>query len=282
MHSKAHPKQAVKTILKKFLLMAVPALTCASAFSQKKEAFGSVSVISSQPVRVVIIDDSTYVNGDRLAVPAGAHRMVVPNPDRIHFQKKDFVKDFELRSGEHVQINVQFEDLSEINSYPMNASVLSGQINLGGTPLQIPLSDYRNKILQFKKTGYEDGYVTVDDSMIQRGYVTATLAPKVKSILNNENEFVNLQWKEQGPNKHKIPLIVNTTLGVGAGAVAAYYKHQADLRFEKAKLARRDGDTARQDKLTRQTHRYDRYAAIGFVAMQVNMIALIYFLLKSK
>ncbi len=272
----------MKTIFKKFFLAALPAFACASAFCQNKEAFGSVSVISSQPVPAVMIDDSTYVNGDRLTVPAGTHRIVVPNPDRIHFQKKDFVKDFELRGGEHLQINVQFEDLSEVNSYPMSASVLSGQMSLGVTPLQIPLIDYRNKILQFKKTGYEDGFVTVDDSMIRRGYVTATLKPKVKSILNNENEFVNLQWKEQGPNKHKLPLIVNTTVGIGAGAVAAYYKHQADLRFEKAKLARRDGDTALQNKLTRQTHRYDRYAAIGFVAMQVNMIALIYFLLKSK
>jgi hypothetical protein len=268
--------------VRKLILVSFLGFSGSLAFCQNKENTGFISIVSSHPITEVMIDDSAVGHWDSVPCGAGAHKITVRNPDRLHFQRTDFEKHVELQSGEHLRIIVAFETLSEINSYPMSAAVLSGQTSLGFTPLYLPLSEYKNSILQFKKTGFNDAYVAVSDSVIRRDYVFAALTPRIKSISNNDNEFVNLQWREQGPYKYKVPIIVNATLSVATGGVAAYFKHKADSRFEKAKLARRNGDTARQGQLVRQTHRYDRYSTIGFVAMQVNMAALIYFLLKSK
>jgi hypothetical protein len=251
-------------------------------YAKNKAKHSTVSIASVDPIAWVKIDDSLFTNWSRINIPAGHHWIYVKSADAVHFQTKDFSKSVELNSGDDVRIAVNFEKVSEVNSYPMNATVTAGNNRLGLTPVYLSLSDFRGTDLILSKKNYEDLYLTITDSIITQGFASVSLIPRIKNSLNNENQFVNGQWHEQSTHRFKLPLIINTILSIASGAAAAYFKHKADDRFEQAKLARRIGDIALQDNLVNQTHKYDRESNIGFVVMQINMASLLYFLTRSK
>lgn len=76
--------------------------------------------------------------------------------------------------------------------------------------------------------------------------------------------------------------MVAAGLAVLSGAATAYFKNKADDYFERAKLARQDGDAALQKQLEKRTRRHDRYAAVGFVGMEVNVMVVLGVLLLGK
>lgn len=93
---------------------------------------------------------------------------------------------------------------------------------------------------------------------------------------------VNDYWKQQGHERHSRPLMVSAGLAVVSGAVTAYFKNRADDYFERAKLERQAGNVALQKRLEKKTRRYDRYAAVGFVGMEVNVTIVLGLLLLGK
>ncbi|MBL7994005.1 PEGA domain-containing protein [bacterium] len=249
---------------------------------EAQEGDGYLTLLSRVHFEKIIIDDSSYAKSDRIALPPGKHVVVVQNPDRTSFQALDFTKTITIRPGENEKVEVYFDMLAEINSIPSGAAVSCDSELLGVTPFYLRLTQYKNRTLQFKKPGYEDFFVTVTDSAIEKNYLFISQNPNLKTRSNNQNQFVNLEWQERGPHKYKSAIWISNALGVVFGAGAAYYKKKGDDTFEKAKIARRLGDTDAQRRHLAKTRKYDRYAVVGFIGMQTNVAALVYFLLKSR
>lgn len=243
---------------------------------------GYLSIVAQAPIDKVIIDDSIYVNTNKIRLSAGTHNLVVQNADRVSYQAMDFIKTITIRPDEVEKVEVHFNLLSEINTYPYGADVLINSDALGITPIYLRLDDYKNRTLQFRKSGYEDVYITIMDSTIENNYLFVPLRPKIINRSNNQNQFVNLEWQERGPHKYKTAIWISNGLGIVFGAGAAYYKKKADDAFEKAKIARRLGDIPAREHYLSKTRNNDRAAVIGFVGMQINVVALVFFLLKSR
>ncbi|KAB2878520.1 PEGA domain-containing protein [bacterium] len=266
---------------KSYIILLILALgNCVSVVAQGE--YGYLTLSSHVHFETIMIDDSSYTRSDKIALQAGTHVVVVQNPDRTSFQALDFTKTITIRPGENEKVVVYFDMLAEINSVPNGASVSYDSELLGVTPFYLRLREYKERTLHFKKPGYEDFLATVSDSTINNNYLFISLNPNLKNRSNNQNQFVNLEWQERGPHKYKSAIWISNALGVVFGASAAYYKKKGDDTFEKAKIARRLGDTDAQKRHLAKTRKYDRYAVIGFIGMQTNVAALVYFLLKSR
>ncbi len=247
-----------------------------------QEAFGYLRIDSGEPVIQVLVGDSVYAYSERLRLPVGNHTVMICNPDRISFQAQDFVAIVDIRSGEESRIQAVFEKLAEINSYPPGAEVYINNELAGITPFYLPLSRHKDGVLHFRKKGYTNEGITVTDSSIARNSVKMYLRPEIAGRIRNQNQFVNLEWQDRGPYRYREEIMITQGLCIVFGAGAAYYKKQADDSFEKAKIYRRLGELQKKDRQLKKTKRYDRYAVVGLVGMQVNAAALIYYLFKSK
>ena len=255
-------------------------ISCFSAVAQ--EGHGYLTIETKVPIEKITIDDSVYVNSGKIRLPAGVHRLFIQNPDRVSMQALDFSKTITITPDADKKVDVYFEEVSEINSYPSGASVSFNSEILGVTPFYLCLQNFKGQVLEFKKSGYESLFATVTDSIIEKDYMYIELQPKIINRSNNQNQFVNLEWQERGPHKYRNAIWISNGLGIAFGAYAAYYKKKADDAFEKAKIARRLGDTPSRERYLNKTQKFDRYAVIGFVGMQVNVAALVYFLFKSR
>jgi hypothetical protein len=240
-------------------------------------------IIESELKRIkILIDDTVYIYSDKLRLTTGSHTIVAQNPDRVSFQAMDFVTKLDIRPGEEHKIAIVFEKLAEINSFPGGAEVSFNSEALGKTPMYLPLSRYRDGVLHFKKTGFHETSVMVTDSSLVKNFVFMELNPKSGDAGSNQNQFANKEWQERGLYKYKNEIIITQSLGIIFGAGAAYYKKKADDAFEKAKMYRRLGNLTAKDHQLEKTKKYDKYAAIGLIGMQVNVAALIYYLFRSK
>lgn len=251
-----------------------------SASAQDRK--GYLTVLSTQPLDSIIIDDSAYALTAKIPLSPGEHTVMIRQPNRASFQALDFIEKVTIREREEEKVTVRFELLSEVNSYPSGVSVYAGSEQVGITPFYLPLNERKGSTLLFKKPGYEDLSLVIADSTIQKNFIFVSLQPKIKSRSNNQNQFVNLEWQERGPHKHKNALWISNSLGILCGAGAAFYKKKADDSFEKAKVARRLGNIDDREKYLNRTRKYDRYSAIGFVGMQVNVVVMVYFFFKSR
>ncbi|NUM80216.1 PEGA domain-containing protein [bacterium] len=272
----------IKRLVQIILIMAVfPEMSSAQTGGEK----GVVILTSSFPVEGVVIDDSLHNHGlpYRVELAPGLHSIIVKNPRRFDYLQADFFRMVEVRANEEIKLTIEFPSLTLVNSYPHDASIVAGGIMLGKTPMPLELSRYKNQSLALQKSGYDDFNFLVTDSAIQKSSIWITLDPKDPYASNHhDNEFKTEAWKERGIGKNKNWLIITSVLGITSGGIAAYYKNKADNAFEKAKRARRTGDRDLQAKLENRTEKYDRYSTIGFIGLQINLGAAVYFLLKAK
>jgi hypothetical protein len=160
-----------------------------------QEADGLLTILSSTPVKTILVDDSVYVASDKIKLKSGIHKLVVQNPDRTSYQALDFISTINIRPDEELNIRVVFESLAEINSYPNGAAVSVNSEILGVTPFYLVLSEYKDKELQFKRSGYENAVVPVTDSMLVKNHLFISLQPKIINRSNNQNQFVNLNGR---------------------------------------------------------------------------------------
>jgi hypothetical protein len=127
--------------------------------------------------------------------------------------------------------------------------------------------------VEFQRPGYVRHTWRVSKSDLDNGTKTIELTPDGNA--SPDEMRVNSFWKKKGHQKHSKTLIATAGLALVSGAAAAYFKNQADLRFERAKLARQEGNVPLQRKLERETRRLDRYALVGFIGMEVNVVILV-------
>ncbi len=237
-------------------------------------------------LRGLTSEQAVYVDGirrdgasRRLEMPAGLRWIVVPIHRSLDCQIRDFGAEIFVDAGRDTVVTVVEPRLLHLITQPFNAEVSDGLQVLGNTPLYCPVSELDGQVLILRKQGYENSTVQLTDSLRKRG----TLFVNLRRIQDRRDPDVeNIFWDRKAHHKHGNVLWVASAGAVLSGGVAAYFKIRADDRFELAKLARRDGDLVRQRRLEKETKRLDRVALAGFVSMQLNVLAVIYLLFRSR
>ncbi len=159
--------------------------------------------------------------------------------------------------------------------------IFAGERLLGKTPLIFDPNEIPDVVsLTLKKEHFLDRRISLDS--LPGKSIVINLESNGATTVFNENQFVNKEYQSKGLYPARNWLITASISAIGLGSLTAYYKNKADKKFEKAKIARRSGDLELRERLQKSTKKYDRYAAVAFVGMQVNLGLFMYFLLTSN
>jgi len=239
-------------VLMKFseILFAV-VLFCYASFAQEYKA------------RIIISSDSDaaeyFINGEM----AGKGNSIVIEKDTGSFIIKavegeglwnpvvitDSIKINEYRD---YVLNYNFDSKTLLRSDPEDAYVYRNDSLLGNTPLFI---DKQSGVIKLKKHGYED--MSAEIANLQ-----GVLKLKTSGMGNYESFYKRNLFKYMIGG-----LII-------LGGTTAYFKLKADDKFGQYELT---GD----DKLLRETRRYDLISGITFGALQINIGLILYYFLSE-
>ncbi|MCB0833748.1 MAG: PEGA domain-containing protein [Bacteroidetes bacterium] len=252
--------------------------------SAQTEKQGHVVFKSPGQIRTVFINDSAMTCDDegRLTLSPGTYNIRVPNPRPAQTRYPDFSTTVLVKSGEDTPIQVSFKTLHLVDTTPSGCEVFLGEERLGTTPLELDFSNRISTQLRIEKLGFETRTVDVDQVLLESPVISITLTPLTPNVRINENLFASGEIQKEGLHEYKKQILTVGVLGLATGTLAAYYKSKADRAFENAKLARRLGDQNSKQKFLKRASRYDGYAAAGYIVMQVNVVALFYFLFQSN
>ncbi len=243
---------------------------------------GIVKIIS--PQSNILINGRSYniSKNSSVALPAGWHEIVVRQGSGLMNNLPDFVEKIFLNANEIRQIEVRFRKLFQINTFPSGASVVVDGVAKGRTPLVCDESELAEKEIVIQRSLFLDEKFNITKEQLTEGSILLNLKIVGNPTLANDNQFVNLQYKEQGLSRYRNLLLGASILSLGTGAIAVVYKDRADRAFEDAKKARRIGQDKLRISLENKTRKNDRISTVAFVGMQINVGAIMYLLLTAN
>jgi hypothetical protein len=151
-------------------------------------------------------------------------------------------------------LNYYFKDELLLDTDPQDVYVFSNDSLIGYTPLYLR-RDFKSLLLE--KPDYSSKKITIDD---------INISEKIKlDFIGDENDG---SFYESTIFK----VLVGTAMALGAAT--AYFKLEADNRFEEYKIT---GDP----ELLNQTDRLDVISGVSFVALQINFGLIIYLFLSD-
>lgn len=226
-------------------------LVCYTSFAQEYTA------------RIIISSDSDsaeyFINGKR----AGKGNSIIIEKDTGSYIIKAVESEglwnpvvitdsIKVREYRDYMLNYSFYSKILLRSEPEDAYVYRNDLLLGNTPL---LVDKLSGIIKLQKHGYED--MNVDIANLQ-----GVLKLKSSGIRNNESFYKRNLFKYMIGG-----LII-------LGGTTAYFKLKADDKFEEYEFT---GD----ERLLRETRRYDLISGIAFGALQINIGLILYYFLSE-
>ncbi len=225
------------------------------------------SQASAQDCRAKIIimsdmdDVSIYINNEfvgnadkfEVEVEPGNYFITVRENSK-KWNPKSFSDTIEVTDCSDFTLNYSFKDKILLDTDPQDVYVFSNDSLIGYTPLYLK-PGFKSLVLE--KPDYLSKEITFDE---------ISLNEKIKlDFIGEEN---NGSFYESTIFK----VLVGTAIALGAAT--AYFKLEADNRFEEYKIT---GDP----ELLNQTDRLDIISGVSFVALQINFGLIIYLFLSE-
>jgi hypothetical protein len=153
-----------------------------------------------------------------------------------------------------LNFNYEIKNKIFLNSQPQNVHVIEDDSLIGFTPLLLE-GNFQTLLLQ--KPGYAD-------QIISNQEVSAGVKPELQFIgqVKGESFYESTLFK----------VLIGTAIALGA--TTAYYKLEADKKFDEYQVT---GDPAALE----QTDKYDLISGITFVAMQIDFGFILYLFLTD-
>jgi hypothetical protein len=167
---------------------------------------------------------------------------------------KSFTDTINIYDCSEIKLSFFFRDEILLNTDPQNVSVFKGDSLIGFTPMHIN-SDFGKLLL--RKTDYLNREITAADLMSDK---------KIKL------DFTGEVKKENFYESTLFKILAGTA--VALGVATAYFKLEADKRFDEYKIT---GDP----ELLDQTNQLDLISAVTFVALQIDFGMIFYFFLSD-
>ena len=236
-------------------ILFIPVLLIFSGLMLAQDCKAVLSINSDREDISIFIND-TYAgsaNSFKTELDVGEYIVRVTENSK-KWNAKSFSDTIKITECSEFRLNYLFKDEILLDTDPQNAYVYSGDSLVGYTPLYVK-RDFKSLLL--KKTDYLSREITIHD---------VDLNEKIKLDFIGEEE--NTSFYESTVFK----ILVGTAIALGAAT--AYFKLEADDRFEEYKIT---GDP----ELLSQTDRLDVISGVSFVALQINFGLLIYLFLSD-
>lgn len=210
---------------------------------------------NSEDAMIYINDEFIGNESVNLQLDSGEYNLFVVERNRGWDTKRyaDTVKIDE--DGDEIVFNYTFEKRIHINTIPQNASIMYHDSLLGYTPLEI---DLHYSELLVHKNDYSSRKILLADF--------------------NPAETIKLNFEGQNREKHFVDtpwfgILIGSA--VILGATAAYFKIEADQKYDEYNLTR-------NKELLDEINRLDLYSGISFAMLQINFGYLIYEFIFDK
>ena len=201
---------------------------------------------------LIFINDSYIENGStEQNLSKGEYVVRVKEPG-MKWNAKTIVDTINITNCENINLSYNFEEDVLLKSDPSDTYVYTDEYYLGNTPLLIPKSFEE---ITLEKFDYRSKNISLNN-------------------LNKMNpiklDYLGELQKERFVDSPWFKVMIGTA--VALGATAAYYKIQADNKFE-------EYEETKKQSLLDDTKSYDDISGVAFGVLQVNFAALIYLLL---
>ena len=240
-------KETLKILLVFFLLIQL-------SYAQNCKPVVEINAGNSD---LLIFVDNKYIgNGNvKTTLEKGTHKIKIKEPG-IRWDARSVTKEISIDNCEHeYDFTIRLEDEVLLKTNPEDVYVYEENKLLGNTPLLIS----RNiETINLKKEDYKPRTLKLSD-FSGTSPVKLDFTGELKTKSFTETPYFGI--------------LIGTA--VGLGAIAAYYKIQADQSYDKY-------EETKQQKYLDDTKHFDNVSGIAFGALQINFGALIYFLLSDQ
>lgn len=240
----------------RIILQILTAFVFLTLMVEAQDCKSTININTSNSDILVFIDDQYAGNGSlSVSIEMGKHKIKIKEPG-IRWDARSAVKEITIddcSTEYNISMNLEKEILLQTD--PDDVYVYEGDKLLGNTPLLLSRS------IETVKLKKED-------------YRTANM--KLSQVNFNHPVKLDFTGELKSKNFTETPyfgLLIGTA--VGLGAVAAYYKIQADQSYDKY-------EETKERKYLDDTNSFDNISGIAFGALQINFGALIYFLLSDQ
>jgi hypothetical protein len=220
--------------------------------------------------RVVI--DGSFVGKTPLTIDTlqpGIHEIRLSHPDPENWLTETISDTIDVPPGEARTLRYTFVPRYFVRSIPDGAQVFLGDSLAGTTPSVIRItSRMEGRAIELRKDGYEAaGVLPVQN---ERGVITVMLSPLWQHGDRKESVF----RVDESNGKRNLRLYITGTATVLSGVAAAYFKVQADNRYDEFL---RSGNPA----LRSETRRLDTTSGVALAITQIGLGLFTYFLLSE-
>jgi hypothetical protein len=215
-----------------------------------------VKINSDNDDLLIFVDDKYAGNGTvEMNLEKGQHKIKVKEPG-IKWDARSIQKVISIDNCEqNYSFTLQLEDEVLLKTNPDDVYVYDKDLFLGNTPLLIS----RNvETIELEKRDYKLRTLKLSD-LPGANPVKLDFTGELKTKSFTETPYFGI--------------LIGTA--VGLGAIAAYYKIQADQSYDKY-------EETKEGKYLDDTRHYDNISGIAFGALQINFGTLIYFLLSDQ
>ena len=226
-----------------------------------------LTIRSNAPGTRIFIDDRFVGISPLSGIPItkGEHKLRYLHPDSLRWPLPVIVESLVISADSSIERTVNFPSMVYFTTEPYGASIRLNDSVIGTTPLYYS-ANLSGQVVTFAKGGYEDASMVVS---ADGGEVYSRL----RAIDGNmRNESALMVSGER--SKNLTPIFIASYGTILAGGMAAYFKIQADQRYNEYLSG---GDPATLDHV----HQLDRFSAIALVTSQLSFIALSYLLLSK-
>jgi hypothetical protein len=226
-----------------------------SAVLSAQDCRATISLQTNNKNSALFIDDKFFAKGENIVIELDTGNYKIRIIEDLKKWNAEIISDtLRIVDCNKVSLNCNFKNKTIIDSNPQDVYVNNGDSLLGFTPI---LVDKNFVELYLSKPGYSNKIVSTEE---------------VNSGNKPELTFLGEVKDESFYNTTLFKVLVGTAIALGA--TTAYYKLEADKKFDEYQVT---GDPGLLD----QTDRYDIVSGISFVALQINVGLIIYFFLSD-
>ncbi|MBI4417277.1 MAG: PEGA domain-containing protein [Ignavibacteriales bacterium] len=229
---------------------------------------GRLTVLSEPPGAEVYLD-SVHIGATpvrSVEVREGSHDIRVAFPSLLQWNAHLRTDSVHIREGEEISVEFEFGSVFNVHTMPSGATVYYQDRILGTTPLYHRSSESLRSALRIRKEGYEDLLVEPAAS----GKIWRLKSPDHSGL--PEADLMVESSVERGGTRLATYIAAGSM--VVSGVAAAYFKQQADYRFNLYA-------STRSDRHLNATRRYDSYSGVALVFTEVSFAVLAYLLLSE-
>ena len=253
----------MKQVILLLITLSVPLMAQDSTQAGRR---GSLTVATDPPGGEVFLDSlkvgRTPLN--HVGADSGTHVLRVFFPSASSWNAFMRSQEVHIQPGNDLSVSYEFGSLLSIRSVPSGATVSHNGTDLGVTPLMIRSNARLRGSLLLSKDQFEPVTVSLSDSSNSTFFL--------KSLGTARDQSQEVMLEQSGVSNPRMWATYGSAAGmVASGILAAYFKDQANKKFDLYVSTRNNSYLA-------STNRLDRQSAIALVITEISFAALSYFL----